>query len=127
MNVSIDGKNGPTNVEAFLFGMKKLVSSLRKLLHISVFVMRYIKMKVWNRIEGNTIKNSLLVTIFQNLSDEGPVSTREIQLLHLLWIRFVQQRCFTEVFGALNNKKKHSLIAQLGLKRDKYDILRCYG
>ena len=94
MNVNTDEKNGPTNVETFLFGMKKLVSSLRKLLRISVFVMRYIKMKVWNRIEGNTIKNSLLVTIFQNLSDEGPISTREIQLLHLLWIRFVQQRCF---------------------------------
>jgi len=91
MNVSTDGKNGSTNVEAFLSGMEKLVSSLRKQLRISVFVMRYIKMKVWNRIEGNSIKNSLLVTIFQNLSDEGPVSTREIQLLHLLWICFVQQ------------------------------------
>jgi len=91
MNVSTDGKNGSTNVEAFLFGMEKLMSSLRELLHILVFVMRYIKMKV---IEGNSIKNSLLVTIFQNLSDKGPVSTREIQLLHLLWICFVQQEMF---------------------------------
>jgi len=29
-----------------------------------------------------------------------------------------------EVFVALNNNKKHSLIAQLGLK---YGITRCYG
>ena len=115
MNVSTEGKNGSNNVETFLFGMKILVSSLRKLLRISVLVMRFIKTKVLNRIEGNHIRDCLLVTIFQGLSDTGPVSTREIQLLGLLWIRFIQQNCFKEVFTALKDNKKHSLINQLGL------------
>ena len=126
MNVSFEGKNGSNNVEIFLFGMKKLVSSLRKLLHISVLV-KFIETKVLNRIEGNHIRVCLLVTIFQGISDIGPVSTREIQLLGLLWIRFIQQNCFKEVFTALKDNKKHSLINQLGLKKDNYGILRCYG
>jgi len=121
MNVSTDGKNGSTNVEAFLCGMEKLVSSLRKLLRISVFIMRYIKMKVWNRIEGNSIKNSLLVTIFLNLKTSFCKRNSFVALI------VDQQRCLMEVFVALNNKKKHSLIAQFGLKRDKYGIIRCYG
>ena len=41
-------------------------------------------------------------------------------------LRFVQQKCFMEVFTALDNKK-HSLINQLGLKNDNHNILRCYG
>ena len=122
INVSTDKRNGSKDdLEIFLFGMKKLTSSLRKLLHISVFVMRFIKVKVWNNIERN-IKDCLLVTVFQCLSDAEP---KEIQLLGLLWIRFIQQR--EEVFTALKENKKHSLIHQLGLKKDEYGVLRCYG
>ena len=127
INVSTDKRNGlKDDLEIFLFGMKKLTSSLRKLLRISVFVMRFIKVKVWNNIERN-IKDCLLVTVFQCLSDAEPVSTKEIQLLGLLWIRFIQQHCYEEVFTALKENKKHSLIHQLGLKKDEYGILRCYG
>ena len=81
---------------------------------------------VWNNIERN-IKNCLLVTVFQCLSDAEPVSPREIQLLGLLWIRFIQQHCYEEAFTALKENKKYSLIHQLGLKKDEYGILRCYG
>ena len=84
---------------------------LRKLLRISVFVMRFIKVKVWNNIERN-IKDCLLVTVFQCLSDAEPVSIKEIQLLGLLWIRFIQQHCYEEVFTALKENKKHSLMHQ---------------
>ena len=123
INVSTDKRNGSKDdLEIFLFGMKKLTSSLRKVLRISVFVMRFIKVKVWNNIERN-IKDCLLVTVFQCLSDAEPVSTKEIQL----WIRFIQQHCYEEVFTALKENKKHSLIHQLGLKKDEYGILRCYG
>ena len=88
--------------------MKKLVSSLRKLLCISVLVMRFIKTKVWNRIEGNHCKDCLLVTIFQDLSDKGPVSTREIQLLGLLWIHFIQQDCFEDMFTVLKLRQQET-------------------
>ena len=45
----------------------------------------------------------------------------------LLWIRFIQQQCFVEVFTALKDNKKHGLINQLGLEKDDYGILMCYG
>ena len=64
---------------------------------------------------------------FQDLSDKGQVSTRDIQLLGLSWIHFIQQDCFEDVFTALKDNKKHGLINQLGLKKDDHHILRCYG
>ena len=128
INVSSDKRNGSQDdLKIFLFGMKKLVLSLRKLLRISVFVMRFIKVKVWNNIERNIKDYCVLVTVFQCLLDAEPVSTRDIQLVGLLWIRFIQQHCYEEVFTALKENKKHSLIHQLGLKKDEYGILRCYG
>ena len=52
MNVNPGGNDGSGTAETLSFGVKKLKSSLRKLLHvrISVFVMRFVKTKVWNRI-----------------------------------------------------------------------------
>ena len=107
MFVNPGGKDG-SSVETLLFGMKKLTSSLRKLLRISVFVMRFVKTMVWNTIGGSHVNDSLLITVFQNLSDKGSITAREIQLVGLLWIRFMQQQCFVEVFTALKNNKKHS-------------------
>ena len=49
MNVNPGGKDGSGTVETLLFGMKKLTSFLRKLLCISMFVMRFVKTKVWNK------------------------------------------------------------------------------
>ena len=74
-------------------------SSLRKPLRISVLVMRYIKVKVWNRIEEKQkcFKDCLLITIFQRLSDRRQVSAREIQLIGLLRICFIQHNCYDEV------------------------------
>ena len=40
---------------------------------------------------------------------------------------FIQHNCYDEVFTVLKDNKKHSLINQLGLKKDKYGVLRCYG
>jgi len=81
MNVNPGGENGSGTVETLLFGMKKLTSSLRKLLRISVFVMRFMKTKVWNRIGGRHFNDSLLITVFQNLSDKGSITAMEIQLV----------------------------------------------
>ena len=78
MNVKPDGEDGSGSAETLLFGMNKLTSSLRKLLRISVFVLRFMKTKVWNRIGGRPVNNSLLITVFQNLSDKGSITTREI-------------------------------------------------
>jgi len=54
--------------DIFLFGIKSLASSLRKQL---VFVLRYVKLKIWNKIPEkkrvNYFKNHLLKTVFCDL------------------------------------------------------------
>ena len=53
--------------DVFLFGIKSLASSLRKQLCVSVFVLRYVKLKIWNKIpeekRTNYDKNHLLKTV----------------------------------------------------------------
>ena len=80
-----------------LFGVdEKRYSSLQKLIRVSVYVMRYIKYRVWNRISAENRRHlceyKLLVTIFDNLKESGPVTFQEIRLLSLLWISFIQHR-----------------------------------
>ena len=61
--------------DTFLFGINDLTSSLQKQLRVSVFVLRYIKLKLWIRIPeeriGNYFKNHLLKAIFHGLQKKG--------------------------------------------------------
>ena len=54
--------------DVFLLGIKSLALSLRKQLCVSVFVLRYIKLKIWNKVpvekRGNCFGNHLLKTVF---------------------------------------------------------------
>ena len=93
--------------------------------------MRYIKNKVWNRISAENRRHlceyKLLVTIFDNLKESGPVTFQEIKLLSLLQISFIQHRRYSDVYVAIKKNKRHCLQMQLGLKIGEYDILRCHG
>lgn len=76
-----------------------------------MYVLRYVTKKIWNSLyeemRQNYFKgNQLLKTGFESLLDEGPISMREIKLVFLLWVYFVQHKCFEDVFIALKNKKK---------------------
>ena len=69
-------------------------SLLWKLLHVSVYVMRYIKNRVWNHISVEKRRHfceyKLLIIIFDNLKEFDPVIFQQIKLLSLLWILFIQ-------------------------------------
>ena len=115
-----------------LFGMnEKDYSSLRKLLRVSVYIMRYIKKRVWNCLNADNRKqfqeHKLLVMILNNLEDSSPVTFQEIKLLSLLWILFIQHRQYSDVYVAIQDNRKHCLQMQLGLRISEYGILRCYG
>ena len=115
-----------------LFGMnEKDYSSLRKLLRVSVYIMRCIKERIWNRLSAHSKERfqeqKLLMMIFNNLKDSSPVTFQEIKLLSLLWISFIQHRQYSDVYVAIKNNKKHCLQMQLGLKISEYGILRCHG
>ena len=71
-----------------LFGMnEKDYSSLQKLLCVSVYIMRCIKERIWNRLSAHSKERiqeqKLLMMIFNNLKDSFPVTFREIKLLSL--------------------------------------------
>ena len=61
--------------EQLLFGIdQSRYSSLRKLLRITVFILRFIKIKICNRLNSDKRKiihqHKLLVTVFNNLMGE---------------------------------------------------------
>ena len=79
---------------ASLFGIdEKRFSSLRQLLRVSVYVLKFIKKKVWNLINVKKRKHfqhKLLSTIFEELTETIPIVSREIKLSSLLWVSFIQ-------------------------------------
>jgi len=131
-DITIVAGDGKCNEEVFLFGMDKLCySSLRKLLRVSVYILRFIKIMVWNKLKEETRRKHqqfyLLSTLFRELVDIGPITFREIKLTSLLWIYTLQHHHFWEVFVAIKQKKRHCLQMQLGLRLDEFEILRCHG
>jgi len=85
-----------------LFGVnEKWCSSLRKLLRVSVYVLRFNKLRVWNRVSSEKQRN---------LKDK-------------LLLSFIQHRRYRDVYVVIQNKKR----LQLGVNADELEILRCYG
>ena len=116
---------------ASLFTLEKKCSSLRKLLRVSVYVLKFIKIKVWNQMSTDLQlkfqKHKLLTTILDNLKVHSSITSQEIKLASLLWIFFIQHRSYSDVYNAIKNKKKHCLQMQLGIKMDKFEVLTCHG
>ena len=75
-----------------LFGTKKSCSSLRKLLRVSIYVMKFLKIIIWKKLEANRRKSlqhcKLLVTVFDTLKEKKPISSQEIRAVSLLWIPY---------------------------------------
>ena len=127
--ISIVAVDGKCDKDVFLFGVDKLhYSSMRKLLRISVYILRFIKLKVWNKLQEEIRRKHqsfyLLSTLFRGLRDAGHITFREIKLVSLLCIYTLQHLYFKAVFVAIKQKRRHCLQTQLGLQ---LEILRCYG
>ena len=79
-----------------LFGVnEKWCSSLRKMLIVSIYVLRFIKLRVWNRISSEKqkgLRDRLLTTIFDKLEDHGSIKSEEVKLVSLLWVSFIQHK-----------------------------------
>ena len=95
-------------------------SSLWKLLRVSVYILRFIKIKVWNKLREETRRKHqrfhLLSTVFRELVDADHITFREIKLVSLLWIYTLQHYHFKAVFIAIKQKRCHCLQIQLGLQ-----------
>ena len=121
---------GETSQQDSLLGIdEKRYSLLRKLLRISVYILRFIKRKIWNKINREKFlkQYKLLRTVLDNVKDSGFISAQEVKLSSLLWTSFIQRRQYGKVFVAIKNKRRHCLVMQLGLNTDEHNVLRCYG
>ena len=107
-------------------------SSLRKLLRITVYCLKFSKQSVWDNLSHLTKKTigdkyKLTVVVLNSLTDGYSVCAGDIKMAALLWVYSIQHCRFNDVFIALNKNRRHCLIQQLGLKVDELGILRCYG
>ena len=106
-------------------------SSLRKLLRISVYYLKFINIKVMSKCSTGLKErlfgsHKLLERVFDRLK-VGSINAWEIKNVILLWIYVIQHRKFYDVFSAIQKQQRNCLQQQLGLKLDEVGILRCYG
>ena len=118
----LDGKNkeryGMCDIDADRY------SSLRRLLRITVYCLKFIKRRVWatlSQLTKKTIedKYKLIVAVMNSLADGYSVCAGDIKMAALLWVYSIQRCQFNDVFVTISKKRKHCLIQQHGLKVDE--------
>jgi hypothetical protein len=68
-----------------------------------------------------------VVTRKQDKQKTIELTAKEINNAQTAWIKYIQKQYFADVFTALENKLKHTLVLQLDLFIDESEILRCGG
>jgi hypothetical protein len=84
-------------------------SSYSKLTRVTAWCVRFV----------NNLRKHKLSKEFLTVDEIGAAS--------VLWIKYIQNKYFNDVFKALESGKNHSLVSQLGLYKDLNGILRCAG
>ena len=77
-------------------------------------------------LQDRIVKRYPILNIFNEIKDHSIYST-DIRVAKLLWLFVVQWKNFSDVFVAIVKGQKNCLQKQLGLKIDKFGLLRCYG
>ena len=106
-------------------------SSLRKLLRITVYCIKFIYIMVLNKCskelkERVLRKHKILEKVFNNMR-EGSIYSDEIRNATLLWLYVIQHRKYHEVLNDIEQHRKNCIQQQLGVKIDDIGLLRCYG
>ena len=105
-------------------------SSLRKLLRVTAYCLKFIKKRVWNRCSDEVKKiicnRHRILNIINDLRDYG-IHSQDIRSARLFWVYIVQRRRYADVFCAIAKKQRNGLRKQFGLMQNDYDILTCHG
>ena len=105
-------------------------SSLRKLLRVTAYCLKFIKKRVWNRCSDEVKKRICnrhrILNIINDLRDYG-IHSQDIRSARFFWVYIVQRRRYADVFCAIAKKQRNGLRKQLGLMLNDYDILTCHG
>ena len=105
-------------------------SSLRKLLRVTAYSLKFIKETVWNKcsteLQSKIVKSCPILNIFIMIRNNS-ICFNDIRAAKLWWVSVIQQKAFAEVFSAISKRQKNGLQKQLGLRADEFDVLRCHG
>lgn len=118
-----------TKNEDSVFEMQRF-SSLRKLLNVTVYVMRFIKKaasKLKRYENEEQIANARMKGIFKKTEKSGAKTCQEIALAQRVSDFLHQRECFNNVFHHMEQKKKNELVKSLNLFQDDFGLLRSMG
>ena len=83
-------------------------SSLRKLLRVTAFCLKFIKRKIWIRcpteLHNRLVKRCPIFNIFNVVKDDS-ICFDDIKAARLCWVYVIQQRRFAEVFNAISRNQ----------------------
>ena len=107
-------------------------SSLRTLLRVTAYILKFLTARLWQRLSDDTRANlrrnrKLLSTLLDRSGELLPPSADDLRNARLLWEYTLQRRRFSDVITAIQTRRQHHLVRQLGLKLDDQALLRCHG
>lgn len=115
--LNIEEKNLWINLKDF--------SSWFKSLRVVVYVLRFLKIKLFNKfLQIRPEPSSTSFSIFRNIKENSFIDAKELKTAEYLIVKLEQQQMFTKQFKALKEGKKEKLKDQLGLYLDD-DLIRC--
>ena len=129
-SVNVVQENGNQTSISVCTNDERKYSSLTRLLSITVFCLKFIKKRLWNRcsdeLKERVCSRYEILKIIDDLRDYG-VYSQDIKSARLFWVYIVQQKRFTNVFCAITRKQRNGLQKQLGLMPNDFGILVCHG
>uniref|UniRef100_A0A914X7S0 Integrase catalytic domain-containing protein n=1 Tax=Plectus sambesii TaxID=2011161 RepID=A0A914X7S0_9BILA len=108
------------------------MSSWPKQARVTVYCLRFLKKKIWNRLRKETqaeIQKKMNLVDWKEISDNGAITSKEMKAAETFTLHQVHESQFSEVIQILreSSKKKHPLKDQLGVYLDEKKLLRCRG
>ena len=107
-------------------------SRLRTLLRVTAYILKFLTARLWQRLSDDTRANlrrnrKLLSTLLDRSGEPLPPSADDLRNARLLWEYTLQRRRFSDVITAIQTRRQHHLVRQLGLQLDDHALLRCHG
>ena len=108
-------------------------SSLSRLLRVTVFVLKAVRLLLWRRLRPElqtsfSAKHPFLAQLFVRTTSSPQPASSDFNVARLFWEHDTQRRHFADVHrDILQRHVTNGLQKQLGLKTDEDGLLRCHG
>ena len=108
-------------------------SSLARLLRVTVFVLKAVRLLLWRRLSPElqtsfSARRPFLAQLFERTTSSPQPASSDFNVARLFWEHNTQRRPFADVHrDVLQRHVTNGLQKQLGLKSDEDGLLRCHG